>query len=59
MCKKCGESVDHLFLHSEFAIELWNAIPQRFGVDWGVPRRVSDLLGSWRRQFGIRHALQI
>jgi hypothetical protein len=33
VCKRCEESIDHLFLHSEFATELWNAILQLFGVD--------------------------
>jgi hypothetical protein len=59
MCKKCGESIKHLFLHCEFATELWNAILQLFGIDWVIPQRVSDLLGSWRGQLGTRHALQI
>jgi hypothetical protein len=53
------ESIDHLFLHCEFAIELWNSILQLFGVDWVMPRKMSNLLGSWRGQFGTRHALQI
>jgi hypothetical protein len=39
--------------------ELWCAILKLFGVDWVMPRRVSDLLGSWRGQLGTRHALQI
>jgi hypothetical protein len=33
MCKKCGESIDHLFLHYEVATELWSAFLQLFGVD--------------------------
>jgi hypothetical protein len=37
MCKKCEGSIDHLFLHCEFATGLWNAIFQLFGVDWVMP----------------------
>jgi hypothetical protein len=46
MCKKCGESIDYIFLHCEVATELWSAFLQLFGVDWVMLRRVSDLLGS-------------
>jgi len=59
MCKKCGESIDHLFLHYEVATELWSVFLQLFGVDWVMPRKVNDFLGSWRGQLGNRHALQI
>lgn len=43
MYKKCGESIDHLFLYCEFETELWNAILHLFGVDWVMHRRVSDM----------------
>lgn len=32
MCKNCGESIDHLFLHCRIATELWSTILQLFGV---------------------------
>jgi hypothetical protein len=32
MCKKSEESIDHLFLHCEVAIEVWNMVCQLFGV---------------------------
>jgi hypothetical protein len=32
MCKKNGESVDHLLLHCEVACVLWNAIFSRFSL---------------------------
>jgi hypothetical protein len=44
MCKKSGESIDHLFLHCEAARELWNVIFSLFGVEWIMPRRVIELL---------------
>jgi hypothetical protein len=48
MCKKWGEYIDHLFLHCKIAIELWSVLLQLFGIDWVMPLRLSDLLGSWR-----------
>jgi hypothetical protein len=34
MCKKNGESVDHLLLHCDAACVLWNAIFSRFSLFW-------------------------
>lgn len=44
MCKKNGESVDHLLLHSKVAWVLWNEIFRRDDA-WVKPLRVVDLLG--------------
>jgi hypothetical protein len=52
MCKQNGESIDHLLLHCEVAIELWNMVCQMFGVMWVIPGRMKDCLGSWRGQRG-------
>jgi len=46
MCKKSGESIDHLLIHYEVARELWSSILNLFGVDWVMPRWVNDLLVS-------------
>jgi hypothetical protein len=59
MCKQCGESIDYLFLHCEVATKLWNMFLQLFGVDWVMPCRVSDCLGSWRRQLVNQLVLHI
>jgi hypothetical protein len=59
MCKKCGESIDHLLLHCEVATELWSSLFQLFGVAWVMPRRVRELLVSWRGQLGNRTALKM
>jgi hypothetical protein len=37
MCKKNGESVDHLLLHCEVAAWLWNYVFTLFGVEWVMP----------------------
>jgi hypothetical protein len=47
MCKKNGESVDHLLLHCEVACVLWNAIFSRFSPSWVMPHWVVDLFACW------------
>jgi hypothetical protein len=47
MCKRDGESVDHLLLHCEVACALWSAFFSRFGLSWVMPRRVADLYACW------------
>jgi hypothetical protein len=47
MCKRNGESVDHLLLHCEVAGALWDVFFSRFGLSWVMPRRVVDLYACW------------
>jgi len=47
MCKKNGESMDHLLLHCEVARDLWSYIFSLFGIEWVMPRMVLELLTSW------------
>jgi hypothetical protein len=47
MCKKNGESVDHLLRHCEVACVLWNGIFSRFNLSWVMPRQVVDLFACW------------
>ena len=54
MCKRNGESVDHLFLHCPFAVDLWSMVLGLFGVSWVMPRTVLGLLGCWQGSFS-RH----
>jgi hypothetical protein len=58
MCKKSGESIDHLLLHCEIDSEIWNMVCQLFGVTWVMPGRLKECLGSWREQRGNRTVLQ-
>ncbi|KAF5464706.1 hypothetical protein F2P56_014761 [Juglans regia] len=44
LCKKDGESVDHLLLHCEVTKVLWDEIFRRVDVAWAMPLRVVDLL---------------
>ncbi|XP_042954850.1 uncharacterized protein LOC122291257 [Carya illinoinensis] len=44
ICKKNGETVDHLLLHCEVPRALWDGIFGRTGLAWAMPLRVVDLL---------------
>jgi len=37
LCKKSGESIDHLLLHCEIVRDLWSYILILFGVEWVMP----------------------
>ena len=50
MCKHSGKSIDHLLLHCEVAIEVWNMVFQMFGVTWMMSGRIKEYLESWRGQ---------
>ena len=47
LCKKNGETTDHLFLHCPLAQELWNMVWSLFGVYWVMRCGVVDILVSW------------
>jgi hypothetical protein len=48
MCKKSGETIDHLLFHYEVASTLWDYIFSLFGLEWVMPSRVVDLFACWR-----------
>ncbi|XP_035544454.1 uncharacterized protein LOC108983424 isoform X2 [Juglans regia] len=56
LCKKNGESVDHLLLHCEVTRELWNGIFRRVDVAWVMPAKVVDLLACWK---GLKGSTQV
>jgi hypothetical protein len=58
MCKKSGESIDHL-LHCVIAREIWSSLFHSFGVVWVMPGRVRKILVSWRGQMGNCNALEV
>ena len=57
MCKKSGESVNHLLLHCPIASELWSMVWALFGLLWVMLQSVTDLFsssqGSFRRHQSI------
>ena len=54
MCKRCGESVDHLLLHCPVAWELWSMVFCLFGIQWVTPHNVLGLFEAWQGKFA-RH----
>ena len=52
VCKKCGESVDHLLLYCPIAFELWSSVFCLFGLHWVMPHLVFDFFESWQGKFG-------
>jgi len=47
LCKRNGESVDHLLRRCDVAYAPWSAIFTRFSMYWVMPRRVIDLFACW------------
>jgi hypothetical protein len=47
LCKRDGESLNHILPHCDVASALWNNIFSRFGISWVMPRRVLDLVACW------------
>ena len=52
MCKRRGESVDHLLLHCFIASELWSLVFCLFGIHWVMPHKVIEVFESWQGKFG-------
>ena len=52
MCKRRGESVDHLLLHCSMAWELWSMVLGLFGVHWVMPCHVLDVWAGWQGCYG-------
>jgi hypothetical protein len=52
MCKKSGESIEHLLLHCEVARDLWSYILTLFVVEWVMQQMVLELLTSWGTSCG-------
>lgn len=48
LCKRSGETVDHLLLLCEVAEVVWNEVFSRTRLVWAIPERVVDLFASWR-----------
>jgi hypothetical protein len=51
VCKKSGDSVDHLLLHCEMASALWNTVFNLIGLAWVMPSNVVDLFTCWKWHF--------
>lgn len=49
--KKAREMADHLFLHCNYARELWHLVLCLFKVHWVMPQQVLDVLACWKGRF--------
>ena len=58
MCRHCGETVDHLFLHCEMAYRFWSFVFTTFGLSWVIPRSIPYLFFGWWNRLG-KHLSQI
>ena len=54
MCKRGGESIDHLLFHFPQVFELWSLVFCLFGLHWVMPHKVIEMFKSWQGKFG-RH----
>jgi len=59
MCKKHGESIDHLLLYCDVAWVVWSYFYILFGVEWVMPSSVLDLLSGWGTLLGRGSAIRI
>ena len=47
MCKRSEDFIDHLLLQCKVRRDLWVSISPFFGIEWVMPKRVTEL-ASWR-----------
>jgi hypothetical protein len=59
MCKRSGESINHLLLHCEVARTLWSELFTLFGVKWVLNGRVLDLMACWKIQRGNKMVMEV
>lgn len=48
LCLTDEETVNHLLIHSSFATRIWSSVLYRFGVQWVMPRIISELFQQWK-----------
>ena len=59
MCKRCGESVDHLLLHCSIAWELWSLVFYLFGIQWVMSHTVLELFEAWQGKFAWHRHIDV
>ena len=59
MCKKSGESMNHLLLHCPIAYDLWSMVWALSGLQWVMPHGVSNLFSSWQGSFGGHRSIDL
>ena len=48
MCKRSGESIEHLLLHCPVAMDIWIFVFVLFGIFRVMPRTVFEVLECWQ-----------
>lgn len=48
LCLTDEETANHLLIHSSFATRIWSFVLYRFGVQWVMPRIISELFQQWK-----------
>ena len=59
MCKRCGESVNHLLLHCPVTWELWSLVFCLFGIQWVMPHNVLELFEAWQGKFAWHRHIDV
>ena len=59
MCKRCGESVDHLLLHCSIAWELGSLVFCLFGIPWVMPHTVLELFEACQGKFALHRHIDV
>ena len=47
LCKHQLESVNHIFIHCPYSMEVWDLLTKKYGVCWCKPSNVLDLFCQW------------
>ena len=55
MCRRDGETINHLLLHCDMAFGLWSFVLQTFVICWVLPRGVLDVFFGWYNGLGKLH----
>jgi hypothetical protein len=56
MCRRDGETTNHLLIHCEVASGLWSFVFRKFGILWVLPGCVRDLFFGWYNGLGKLHS---
>jgi hypothetical protein len=56
MCRRDGETINHLLIHCDLAFGLWSFVFQIFGIFWVLPGGVLDLFFGWYNGLGKFHS---
>ncbi|KAG6675596.1 hypothetical protein I3842_15G111500 [Carya illinoinensis] len=59
MCRKNGETVDHLLLHCEVVGTLWNEVLNRMELAWVMLATMTELMASWINLRGFPQNLAV